>query len=98
MCAPVLDRFLFRHNSVAIGIALLEISRARSVATRPFFLRHTAIMIRIARVEDFVHQEIAGLIARQFPIMIRVRRFESARARRRCRLWPAADSCLMCMR
>ena len=98
MCAPRPSRFLFRHDSVAISIALFEISRARSVPARPFFLRHAPVMIRIARVEDFVDQEIAGLIARQFSIMIRVLPRRIRPRPSSLSPVPAADSCLMCMR
>ena len=66
------DRFLQRHDLIVVCVALLEIRAPVWITADPFLQSHTAVMIRIARNENFNDNKIARFVAGQISVVIRV--------------------------
>src|SRR6476646_888992 len=61
--APICDRFLLRHDPVVVCIALLEICQPAGITAGPFQDGHAAVVIRIARSENFDDEIITRFVA-----------------------------------
>src|SRR2546423_7377442 len=78
VCAAIGNGFLFRHDTIMICIAFLEVSQSTWIISSPFLGRESSVVVSVTRVEDFVHQKIARFISRKPSVMVGVSQVKTA--------------------